>query len=70
MVINAVYNNSIRLKALAISGFDWLQLIDQVFCFILGKCSYYCDTSHAICGEPDQLEVSLATYLPDWVIIE
>jgi len=29
-----------------------------------GKCSYYCDTSHAICGAPDTLEVSLATFLP------
>ena len=29
-----------------------------------GKCSYYCDTSHAICGSPDTLEVSLATFLP------
>ncbi|ESP03996.1 hypothetical protein LOTGIDRAFT_156599 [Lottia gigantea] len=29
-----------------------------------GSCSYYCDTSHAICGQPDTLEVSLATFLP------
>ena len=29
-----------------------------------GKCSYYCDTSHAICGSPDTLEVSLAAFLP------
>ena len=29
-----------------------------------GKCSYYCDTSHAICGHPDMLQGSLATFLP------
>jgi len=29
-----------------------------------GRCSYYCDTSHAICGSPDMLEVSLAAFLP------
>ncbi|XP_014233795.1 extracellular serine/threonine protein CG31145 [Trichogramma pretiosum] len=30
-----------------------------------GKCSYYCDTSHAVCGSPDQLEGSFAAFLPD-----
>jgi len=29
-----------------------------------GKCSYYCDTSHAICGHPDNSEASLAAFLP------
>lgn len=30
-----------------------------------GRCSYYCDTGHAICGQPDTLEGSFAAFLPD-----
>jgi len=32
--------------------------------FFTGHCSYYCDTGHAFCGNPDVLEVSLAALLP------
>ncbi|CAL1272088.1 unnamed protein product [Larinioides sclopetarius] len=35
----------------------------QNICFH-GHCSYYCDTSHAICGSPDAIEGSLAAFLP------
>ncbi|XP_014213675.1 extracellular serine/threonine protein CG31145 isoform X3 [Copidosoma floridanum] len=34
-----------------------------------GKCTYYCDTSHAICGDPDTLEGSFAAFLPDKKLI-
>ncbi|KAL6265796.1 hypothetical protein P5V15_002612 [Pogonomyrmex californicus] len=33
-----------------------------------GKCSYYCDTAHAVCGSPDTLEGSFAAFLPDKVL--
>ncbi|XP_057324357.1 extracellular serine/threonine protein CG31145 [Microplitis mediator] len=29
-----------------------------------GQCSYYCDTGHAICGNPNTLEGSFAAFLP------
>ncbi|MEQ2179065.1 Extracellular serine/threonine protein kinase fam20c, partial [Goodea atripinnis] len=33
-------------------------------CFF-GQCSYYCSTEHAVCGNPRDLEASLAVMLPD-----
>ncbi|XP_064419237.1 extracellular serine/threonine protein kinase FAM20C-like [Latimeria chalumnae] len=33
-------------------------------CFY-GECSYYCSTEHALCGKPDQIEASVAVFLPD-----
>ncbi|KAJ8001663.1 hypothetical protein DPEC_G00171800 [Dallia pectoralis] len=33
-------------------------------CFY-GQCSYYCSTEHAVCGRPQELEVSMAAMLPD-----
>uniref|UniRef100_A0A1A8QX25 FAM20 C-terminal domain-containing protein n=1 Tax=Nothobranchius pienaari TaxID=704102 RepID=A0A1A8QX25_9TELE len=33
-------------------------------CFY-GECTYYCSTEHALCGKPDQIEGSVAAFLPD-----
>lgn len=42
---------------------------DKNMCFH-GQCSYYCDTSHAVCGNPDMLEGSFAAYLPTQEVLE
>lgn len=41
----------------------FLPLVGNV-CFY-GQCSYYCSTEHAVCGQPRDLEASLAVMLPD-----
>ncbi|XP_026887821.2 extracellular serine/threonine protein kinase FAM20C [Electrophorus electricus] len=38
-------------------------------CFY-GECSYYCSTEHALCGKPDQIEGSLAAFLPDLALVK
>lgn len=38
------------------------------YCFH-GHCSYYCDTSHAVCGNPDKLEGSFAAFLPEKEVV-
>jgi len=41
-----------------------LKFLANNTCF-RGHCSYYCDTSHAVCGKPgDRLEGSLQLLLP------
>ena len=42
--------------------------VDNV-CFH-GYCTHYCDINHAICGKPDMLEGSFATFLPSANIVD
>lgn len=35
-----------------------------------GQCTYYCDTGHAFCGNPDTIEGSLAAWLPPKNILD
>ena len=52
-------NISSDLKKLANSEFRHTFFESPVgnLCFY-GKCSYYCDTSHAICGNPDHIGIN------------
>lgn len=76
-MVRARINNYIVLVLSCVDcGTPVLQLItDAIFklpnssssagnvCFH-GSCSYYCDTSHAVCGHPVMIEGSFATFLP------
>lgn len=44
---------------------DWISLSSANNICFYGECSYYCSTEHALCGRPDQIEGSLAAFLPD-----
>lgn len=33
-----------------------------------GRCKYYCDVAHGICGDPRQIDVAMIAFLPDRVI--
>lgn len=46
-------------------GTDWICLSPANNICFYGECSYYCSTEHALCGRPDQIEGSLAAFLPD-----
>lgn len=65
-VVGRLVNMTTELYALATGELLRTFFISpaQNLCFH-GKCSYYCDTGHAICGHPDQMEASLAAFLPD-----
>jgi len=65
-IVGRLVNMATELYALATGNLLKTFFISpaQNLCFH-GKCSYYCDTGHAICGNPDQLEASLAAFLPD-----
>lgn len=55
------------------SKYEWMNLIGfwqllgtaNNLCMV-GDCKYYCDTGHAICGHPDEVEGSFAAYLPSF----
>lgn len=40
-----------------------MSILANNLCFH-GQCLYYCDTAHAVCGNPDVLEGSFSAFLP------
>lgn len=60
-----IVNVSYELERLAEGDFRKTFFVSPAgnVCFH-GHCSYYCDTSHAVCGHPYLMESSIAVYLP------
>lgn len=50
---------------LGVMATDWIYPSPANNICFYGECSYYCSTEHALCGRPDQIEGSLAAFLPD-----
>lgn len=64
-VVGRVLNMTSEIYALADQNLAKTFFVSPAknLCFS-GHCSYYCDTAHAICGHPDDLEGSFAAFLP------